>query len=742
MLVIVMMPLETSAQSAKPIYENERYALWPDHVEEGLYSAHALSRSEIESTYPVDSAQSEEGNQPGAIRKWSLTHSIEQFPQVSSDYMLLDALYNLSLEELVLDTRSDGAFNAGAKWQGVWTRDVSYSILLSLAAIQPEAAKASLLHKVKRDRIVQDTGTGGSWPVSSDRVTWALAAWEIYLTTDDREWLKRSYEVIRNSILDDQQVVIDPETGLARGESTFLDWREQTYPRWMEPADIYSAKEVGTNAVFYRAYRILEAMAKELGQLSEGTAKDWGARADRIRSAINEQFWLKDRGYYGQYLYGRVYQSLSPRSEALGEAFAVLFDIAEPAQQDEILRSQPLMDYGVPTVFPQTPNIPPYHNRSVWPFVQAFSNLAAAKRENGGALLYGLASIYRESALFLTNKENFVADTGSPVGTEINSDRQLWSVAGNLAMVYRVLFGMQFEVDGLHLHPVIPEALKGRRRLTNFRYRQAVLSLEVSGFGGKIQSITLDGKPASPVIPANLSGNHSVIIQMDNLALVSPRLNFARNTTAPDTPALRKEDGRLIWQPVQDAAEYAVYRNGKLLKKLQETEFRAESSRSFAEYQVSTIDNAGIASFLSAPVVFGADPLIFPVQGGELAAGSSEPFVTLEQTGKTGLALDATVPVAGRYSLSFRYANGSGPVNTENKCAIRTLFVDGKMIGPVVLPQRGNNDWDNWGVSSRQVVSLSAGAHPIELRLLPSDENMNGEVNRARVSSLLAVPIE
>ena len=87
----------------------------------------------------------------------------------------------------------------------------------------------------------------------------------------------------------------------------------------------------------------------------------------------------------------------------------------------------------------------------------------------------------RSTALFLTNKENFVADNGSPSGTVVNSDRQLWSVAGSLAMVYRVFFGMEFAVDSLHLQPVIPEALGGTRTLTNFHYRHAVLSITVKG---------------------------------------------------------------------------------------------------------------------------------------------------------------------------------------------------------------------------------------------------------------------
>ena len=39
----------------------------------------------------------------------------------------------------------------------------------------------SLLRKVSPNgRIVQDTGTGGAYPCSTDRVVWAVATWEIY----------------------------------------------------------------------------------------------------------------------------------------------------------------------------------------------------------------------------------------------------------------------------------------------------------------------------------------------------------------------------------------------------------------------------------------------------------------------------------------------------------------------------------------------------------------------------------
>ena len=86
----------------------------------------------------------------------------------------------MALDELVDNIRQDGTFRAGAAWDGVWTRDISYSIWLALGYINPEASSKSLKAKVKNGRIVQDTGTGGAWPISSDRVVWSIAALHSY----------------------------------------------------------------------------------------------------------------------------------------------------------------------------------------------------------------------------------------------------------------------------------------------------------------------------------------------------------------------------------------------------------------------------------------------------------------------------------------------------------------------------------------------------------------------------------
>lgn len=671
---------------------------------------------------------------------WKLSKDISNYPKLESPLVLTDALYNKALEEMLLDVRSDSAFMAGAKWPGVWTRDISYSIYLALAAINPDASKVSLRAKVKNKRIIQDTGTGGSWPVSSDRMVWALAAWEVYAVTGDKEWLKESYEVIKNSAEDDLLTARAPETGLFHGESSFLDWREQTYPKWADPVDIYNSQCLGTNAIHFQTYTILSKMAKELNENSD----KYEIISAAIKDGINKYLWMHDKGYYGQYLYGRNFQSLSPKSEALGEALSVLFGIASPEQAKTIINNTPVVNFGVPSIYPNIPNVSSYHNNSVWPFVEAFWGLASAKAGNSLSVETALASIYRASALFLTNKENMTASTGDFFGTEINSDRQLWSVAGYLSTVYRILFGMSFEPDGISFAPFIPQNYGGIRILKNFKYRGATLDISTDGFGSEISQIALDGITLeTPKIPANLTGKHLVVIVMKNKALEIDKINLAENLYSPETPVVQLSRQALKWDKAENAVQYFIYKNGAKTAETKDNFYPLENEQSFAEYQVLSVDKNNNYSFLSEPVVVNQDGAVFIYQAetggkrvpGKHSSANTPGFVRIEKGDKNNLTISINVKADGYYCIDFRYANGNGPLNTDNKCAIRTLLVDKKPAGPVVMPHKGNS-WTNWGFSSPVKVNLKKGKHTVALTFRQADNNMNGEINSANIDYL------
>jgi len=673
---------------------------------------------------------------PDGCARWARTLDLSGFPTLRSSQRIQDAVYRLSLEELRQLVLPDGTLSAGAKWPGVWTRDVSLSALLSLAIVAPDAARRSLLAKVDSSgRIIQDTGTGGSWPISSDRMVWALAAWEVYASTGDRTWLRQAYGIIRRSAQADLHAVRDPATGLFDGESSFMDWRSQSYPRWMQPADIYQSQNLGTNAVHYAAYRVLATMARALGESSAG----WDSVATGIRGGMGRHLWQPQRGWFAEYRYGHVYRSLSPRAEGLGEALAVITGAASPAQSRMLLQSAPVVAFGTPTFWPYIPGERFYHNGTVWPFVTAYWTWAAADAGNTTAVERGLDDATREVALFLTNKENMVASTGHFEGTALNSDRQLWSVAGTLAGTFRVLFGMRFHPDGLEFRPMVPASYAGVRTLSGVHYRGATLTVTVRGYGDAVASVRVDGRPvARAMIPAGLAGAHAVDITMND-RWPGTHVNVVPSRFAPATPEVTPRFGALVWRPITGAVRYVVYRDGRPLRTTRDTTSAVRFSDALDEYQVLAVNGVGDESFLSEPVsvvpASAEQVLKVPAANLEPATDTSRGFgvARLTTTQNTSITVPFRVQRDGEYAVDVRYANGSGPINTGNSAAVRTLLVDGDTAGVLVMPQRGDGRWTEWGWSNPLLLRLRAGAHTLRLEYTRYDRNMNGRVNTALV---------
>lgn len=666
---------------------------------------------------------------------WNLSRNLDGLPKIQSDIPLTDAVYQLSLEEMLRAIEPDSTFRTGQEWAGVWTRDISYSIILAMAYMQPRVAYYSLMRKVnKHKRIIQDTGTGGAYPVSTDRMIWATAAWQLFKATGDTAWLRESYTIISNSLEDDVKNAYDPATGLVRGESSFLDWREQTYPRWMQPADIYMSFNLGTNAAHFQANKVASEMARLLGD--QPAFERYNNRALTIRKGINQYLWMQEKGYYGQFLYGRTSMRLSPKSEALGEALCILFNIADPERAKEIVRRVPVMSFGVPTVYPQIPGIPPYHNNSMWPFVQAYWMLAAKQVGNESSVMHSIASIYRAAALFLTNKENLELTNGDFAGTEINSSVMLWSLSGNIALVHQVLFGIQLEEDRLRFSPMVPYELRGRRTLTGFRYRQAELDIEVVGHGNRIAKFLLDGREAEPMILASTTGKHQIRIELDNQRSTERQINMVPELFTPNTPAVELINRTLTWKADATADRYQVWSGDQLLSTQTSTRYvlRSAATRS---YQVIALAKDGTPSFASEPVEYRAPGSVIVVDAEGRYPAADRPykgamgkgFIEMSHVKNTVVEFRVPIKQAGVYAIRFRYANGHGPTNTSNKCAIRSLLVNFKQVGTMVFPQRGNEEWSNWGWSNVERVYLPAGVQRITLDYQDFNRNMNGEVN-------------
>lgn len=731
--VATAMAVGTAAYASDPvIVETDAYRWAGDTIFQNEFKAWAVSPYEIQSTYK---------GRPGYFmpveQSWKKKNDLSSYPELKTDNLLHTAIYNMGLDEMVNAVEPDTTLRTGKEWAGVWTRDVSYSIILSMAYMQPEASMISLMKKVNKEgQIIQDTGSGGAWPISTDRMVWVLAAWEIYKVTGDRAWLEKVYPIAARSIEKDEKTVMS-ERGLVKGETSFIDWREQSYPRWMQTADIAQSEAMGTNVMYAAALQACADMASELGKKKE--ADKWQAKATALAANIDKTFWMPDKGYYGMFTYGSGNKILNPRAETLGESLAILYDIAPADHQKSISENNPHTPYGPAIFYPQIADIPNYHNNALWPFVASYWALAQAKAGNEQGVLEGIGSVYRPAALFATNKENFNLDNGD-IYTELNSSNMLWSLSGNIALTTRVLFGIHFEKDGLVIKPFVPEVLAGTRTLSNFPYRGAKLNITVEGFGDKVAELIVNGKSLYPdqgkLIPAKMLKNGGdIVVRMDNQPIAPMKLNRTANKKAPLTPATWLSnnpdlDGAgvpvnnyLQWNPIEYIGEYIVLKDGVPVATTKEISYAATEP---GEWQVIGVAEDGTQSFASQPRS-NREAIVIPF--------AAESFVEIDKN-SAPVELDVEIPETGVYTITVEYANGNGPVNTENKAAIRTLTFDGNKAGTLVMPQRGRDNWQDIGKSSAITLPMETGLHRLGISYLPEDENMNLKTNAARLYRL------
>ncbi|MEZ4436228.1 MAG: hypothetical protein R3F65_27845 [bacterium] len=454
-------------------------------------------------------------------------------PVVRTGSPLFDALYALAVTEArenAVEAIRDGAFRegapvacppggcfeTGAEWHYVWTRDTAYAVELGLAAIDAIRARNSLVFKTSAPRaggartLVQDTGTGGSWPVSTDRVVWALGARALigWLDGGAREdFVALAREAMATAAAEDDAVVFDAETGLYRGEQSFLDWREQSYPAWVagQPAHVAMSRSLGTNVAHLALRRTLGLMGVD----------GMDAAADALRDAIRARLLLPS-GLLSAMLPTTLNPAPAEQYELLGLSLAILEGVLDVEEGRAALARYPFFAKGPPVIWPQQQFTAIYHNRAQWPFVTAFALRAAARVRHDAVMDAAWAALWRGAALNRSNMENLEAVTGQPYvedgiysGPVVNSRRQLWSVAGWLGAVHEVVFGVRVEWDGIRFAPVVTRALRqgalgttDAAVLSGLRWRGRVLDVVLHlpgvrepGAVFELGAATVDGMP-------------------------------------------------------------------------------------------------------------------------------------------------------------------------------------------------------------------------------------------------------
>jgi GH15 family glucan-1,4-alpha-glucosidase len=342
----------------------------------------------------------------------------------------------------------------------------------------------------------------------------------LYLLTGNKTLIQWAYNITKNSLLRAERDAFDTSTGLFTGCSSFME-SNSGYPTEYKSNGkmVGKTKALSTNILHYDGYYLASKMGDEVGAPRRET-RSLLRKAKSLQRAIRSRLWRDDLGYYS-YMEDMNNQTVD-QMEGLGESLALLSDDFETDQRriDAIFRWTPRTTRGIPCLWPRFPIeerqmmiATYYHNGRIWPFVQSYWAIAAARHQKLTIFQDELHSLLKLSRTKNTFAEFYELDGSFPS----SRSRQLWSSSGFLGMVYFGLFGITFTPDGILFRPIKPwMGLSKTISLTNFHYRNIVLDIYVTGFGSNVKSFLLDDVvQENPFIPSTLIGHHIVKLTLD-----------------------------------------------------------------------------------------------------------------------------------------------------------------------------------------------------------------------------------
>ncbi len=431
---------------------------------------------------------------------------------------------------------------AGLFYNKPWTRDAAINVWNGGGLLFPTAAKNTLMAQIDIDEEGNIIIGGQYW----DKIIWGIGAWNYYLYNYDKKFLSFSYAILKNTIKIQEERELNSELNLFRGPAVYgdgvaayprvyttaensnrngefsgiLDWIREN-PKYGESAPMMT---LSTNCIYAAVYKILHQMEKELDITS---ANNWLEKESQLKQSINTHFWNNTRyDYLIDPFGGSDYQ------EGLGHAFAILFGIADDAQTAQIMNTIHVEPAGIPCVYPAFPrhkkSTKSYgrHAGTVWPHVQGFWAAACRKTGNMDGFLHEFNNLTTHANRDFQFVEIYHPITGLPYGglqephlaekTEwFCAERQTWSATAYLRMILMDIIGMKFSTKGIKFTPYLPESIDSLT-FGDFKYRDANISITISGQGNQIDQFTVNETETKPMINSSLNGRININIILKN----------------------------------------------------------------------------------------------------------------------------------------------------------------------------------------------------------------------------------
>lgn len=503
-----------------------------------------------------------------SLLNWKIDSLPKGYPRYQSDVALMDALFNKSIETIARKGIIDHPHRVEASW-------LAYNYLL------PEAATDTLLSMVEKHSIISNT-KALIWPVSSDRSSWVIAAEELSNIKGDRGLRRKIIEAASNTINIDLEYCMNRSTGVVYGSQTYLLPQPMLYPEWMEAVDIYQSPCLGTNVLLAAAIRSTVRLAKTEGVKSRVEE----ALSDSLRSAINTTFWQPNLGYYSAYVYCYPYTIQLQATDNMAQALGVLTDVFTPETSRSIIRHTPVFDQGVPTLFPMPRSYRLDVDESMQPMVQSFWNLACSKVRNETAANIGMASLMRLA---------------------LSSPHRNLTAPGIIASVFKGFAGMKFVPDGIDFNPFVPSNSGKMKKISSFRYRDAILDIEINGTGDSIATFTIDGKKSlRNHFPDTMRGKHNIVISMTSHKKRSVNgINRSVPIFMPTTPVVHwiNKTNALISNNRLDY-DYELMVNGQFQTMIKNGHYRLFSTKEFTTINFLPVLESTWVGFSQQPYKF------------------------------------------------------------------------------------------------------------------------------------------
>lgn len=423
--------------------------------------------------------------------------------EMQSNNALLDSAFKLAVWTIDHNIH-DGMIEAGEGYGGEWTRDCAINCWNAVSLLHPEVAEKSLWS------VTNDGETIGHqyW----DKIIWTIGAYNHYQVTGDMLFLTKAYDCCKNTMAELEAQCFDSVSGLFMGPAVFQDgiaaYDKPVYDpaKWDDSYVLHhpnsaTIKCLSTNVLYMESYWLLAKMSEKFGLTD--ASESYYESAHRLEDRIRDTFYRPEEHKF-YYLIDHLGHP-HDYQEGMGLAFALLFDLLDDEEAEEVVKNASITEHGIASVSPSfprnTPDKPGRHNLMVWPHVNA---LYASGCAHYGLLEPFYFELENMADLAMNHSggdfcEIYTIEGEPSGGYQCGAlwdvkHHQTWCASGFIRLIINHIFGLEFSDWGIEFFNPVGMKDGSECRLSGLRYRNMNLTIVVKGHGEEMKSFKINGE--------------------------------------------------------------------------------------------------------------------------------------------------------------------------------------------------------------------------------------------------------